>query len=79
MGSLCLGQFIDDPDYLIVWPNDVLQDELRRLIRRAQRNGAGSEWHDEVRTLLRQAFASGVPVDDDFTRVANSSGDEEPF
>jgi len=75
-----MGRFADDPDYTLRWPPDIFEDELRRLIRRAESEGRGSEWRDEVCLLLRQAFSSTVPFED-FERVVDNFEDfgDEPF
>ena len=59
-------------------------DELEGLLRLAESEGVTDEWADEVATLLRQAFATGIPTED-FERVRALRGDdpvygnEEPF
>lgn len=75
-----MGRFANDPDYTLRWPSSVLDGELRRLIRRAETEGGGPEWQDEVRLLLRQAFSSTVPVED-FERVVDTydAFGDEPF
>lgn len=76
----------DDPEFEIRWPRETLADELDRLIDRGRDSRPGVEWKDEVETLLRQAFASPVPLRDFGERWDKSAprpdpiyGDEEPF
>jgi hypothetical protein len=75
----------NDPEYEIRWPNDVLASELDHLISRGRGDQLGSDWHDEVETLLRQAFTSAVPQREFREQWEQSApridiyGDEEPF
>jgi len=74
-----------DPEYTLRWPHEVVLTELADLIARAEQEGVGPAWNEEVETLLRQAFPSDAPVRA-FRRVAaksalsrNAARDEEPF
>jgi hypothetical protein len=73
----------DDPEYEILWPNDILARAVDRLIERGHTDGRSTEWHDEVSTLLRQAFRSTVPAEE-FQQCWDESAarydpSEEPF
>lgn len=74
-----------DPEYEVRWPLDLVATELDRLIDRGSSDGCGVEWRDEVEALLRQVFASVVPLRE-FGEQWNRSGrraglygDEDPF
>lgn len=79
-GGCLVGRFVGDADYTVRWPTAVLEQELRRLIDRAQRHGLDGDWEAEVKLLLSQAFSSSVPAQDFETLVRAHSGfDDEPF
>lgn len=74
----------DPADYALLWPRQIVADELQRLVTLGEREGVSSDWLEEVDTLLRQAFATDVPAED-FGRVRGGRaadpiyGEEEPF
>jgi hypothetical protein len=59
-----MGRFADDADYVLRWPPEIFEAEIRRLVLRAQSQGMTKEWEEEVTLLLQQAFVSSVPAED---------------
>lgn len=71
-----------DPDFTLVWPPDLFEEELRHLIRKGEETGLDSDWRNEVETLLSQAFESDIPRATFVERCKEPLSyltDEEPF
>jgi hypothetical protein len=71
-----VSQWSGNPDYTLSWPAEIFEDELRRLIARAE-EFADSNLDDEIETLFQQAFSSSTPLED-FRRAARAIPNRAP-